>query len=1850
MFTNREIAALSEEKQEKLLKLIEEKGVEYGVFPLSAEQERMWFLYQLDTSNPFYNGITAQEFDGEVKEEDIRATLKAIIDKQNILRTIFITIRGKSYQVVLDEYELPFETYDISQDNQEKRMHEIVSGENQTPFHLTEEIPIKAIFIKRGEKKSTLLIKLHHICSDGWSYGIFLQEFKDAYTQICTNGACKLTPLSYRYTDYGIWQNKMMQTEQYADQIAFWKETLKGGKEEILFCFEKKDLEKKSRGDAVQRILENEVLEQLKGIAQVHHTSVYIVTLALYFWNLWKYTSQETIQIGTPVANRQKEEYEKIMGYFANTLVLRANMDKNMTFLDLLEQVKEVTVNAMANQDVPFDKLVDALAIERSSELTPLFQIMFSLRNKTLASGDMMEQEELPNSIMSFHTMGAEYVDYIQFKMILTLTQYEDRMIVDLGYNKDIFEEDYMNWFLDDYVNLLHQVSQGRNPKLVEEFRTKAEYLLNKEKIDYIPSEIVVEANCVPVEEGVEFYEAGDLCVLGMDGSTVLPGRVGKIAVKRNGSDTWYLTGDRGYLDCCGKLQVTYYKYQRYKIGNEVQSVAALTQNILEETSSSACVITTHAENGKVHFMVYYAGNEEISNEQFVTLLKEDEREHITIQSIRLVYLPLDQYGTYDTKRLDSEIYEGIKNLTLEQQGSYLSELCKNAEKKNSLNISALYYVDSMKHESDNDEPESKELSYAFGGVLPELPYYTLRDLLEHQAQMYGDKKIRFIQYNEEATFLTYAQLSEEANKTAQGLYEKGIRKGEKVIMMTKRLDWFLKTLWGLIYLGAIPVPLGPVKLVNNEADAAVDKFKKVYGKLVHPLVLTSEGEKNDVAEVGEAFNMDITRLWSMEELPSEAECTYRTELEEKNTAIILFTSGSTGMPKGVELCHRNILKRSQATTIYNKQTDQDISLNWMPLDHVGGVVMFHIRDVFGGVEQIQVETAEIVKSPLLWMDYVNQYRVNLTWAPNFAYALVVQKRDEIKNYDWDLSCLRFILNGGELIQEKSSLDFLKVLRSKGLPQDAMYPSWGMSETSSGVLFSKYFGKRNYNGYVEVGEPIPGDEFRIVDDENQIVPQGVVGSLQIRGETVTKGYYDASDTNRESFTDDGWFITGDLAIMRDYQITLTGRNNDLVIINGVNYTCTEIENAALDTAATADVVVAVGVTGKSNVGEKLAVFYVDESSETDKEVRKKLRKGIFEKFGLQVDILVKLTNDEVPRGALEKVQRKKIKQRYQDGEYDERMEQVVESFDNWFYEEVWIPESYHTFRNKKKESYLIFADPCGMANVAGKRLEQEGNSCYYVYMGNENVMKDQEIILDYHQEESYQWLFKTLEEKNITCTTILHNWCYTTYGIIELEEAQNIGIYSLKELITCAEHYRINRIIIATNYVNAIGEKTSIMPEKATLIGFLRSAKLEIEHTKFIHVDFDLEQPLENGNALYYECMQVKTESDISYRDGVRLRMNIKQILLDEKDKVTPYVKNEGLYVVTGGLGGIGTHLTKYLITQYNAHIISVGRSNIQEQEEKRLVLERLQALGSVTYVEADISRPDEFKHAIQTVEQILDRQIDGIFHLAGTMDLANHYDKMTEHLVRTESKATYEAMFAAKINGTNEIFALAKERQNVNVVCFSSCNGVFGGNSFSAYSAANSYLDAKTYQMQQGTSASYVNINWSMWERTGMSESVDDNMSSISVAMGYQLITSDLGMPSLECLLQRNIQRSIVGIDGKNTNINQKYQSSYYLHVVQAEECEEEILTEMEGKVRTVWEEILGHSNFTKTDKFFEIGGNSIMSIQLAAAMNKISPIKIEVVDLFKYTSVERLAEYIQDNQKEEAEKEEDELVGMTF
>lgn len=360
---------------------------------------------------------------------------------------------------------------------------------------------------------------------------------------------------------------------------------------------------------------------------------------------------------------------------------------------------------------------------------------------------------------------------------------------------------------------------------------------------------------------------------------------------------------------------------------------------------------------------------------------------------------------------------------------------------------------------------------------------------------------------------------------------------------------------------GLVPVPLPVAPAYQEASHSAVNKLLNAWQMLDAPLVLTSAAIAQDIRALrrGDATELRVAAIEALRQCAPDRR---PHEAAPDDVTLLLLTSGSTGQPKAVMQSHHSLLCRSIGTTQMNRFSSQDISLNWMPLDHVGGIVMFHLRDVYLGCQQMHAPIALVLSQPLQWLDWIEHYRATITWAPNFAYGLINDRAEALTQRRWDLSSMRFILNAGEAIVPKTARRFLQLLAPHGLPATCMHPAWGMSETSSAVTFSGSFSlahTADEDTFTAVGAPIPGVSIRIVDAQGIPVPEGVIGSLQVTGEPVTSGYYQSPALNAEAFTADGWFQTGDLGMLRAGQLTITGREKDVIIINGINYYSHEIE-------------------------------------------------------------------------------------------------------------------------------------------------------------------------------------------------------------------------------------------------------------------------------------------------------------------------------------------------------------------------------------------------------------------------------------------------------------------------------------------------------------------------------------------------------------------------------------------------------------------------------------------------------------------------------------------------------------------
>ncbi|HHO59646.1 MAG TPA: AMP-dependent synthetase, partial [Thiotrichales bacterium] len=404
----------------------------------------------------------------------------------------------------------------------------------------------------------------------------------------------------------------------------------------------------------------------------------------------------------------------------------------------------------------------------------------------------------------------------------------------------------------------------------------------------------------------------------------------------------------------------------------------------------------------------------------------------------------------------------------------------------------------------DEETPEpgkkAKAIVHAAGQVLTdrldEHHDLNLTSMLRRAAEQSPEKGIVYIDAAGDEQFQPYPQLLQEAETMLAGLLAQGIKAGDKVLLQCEDNRDFLNVFWACILGAMVPVPLSiaPDYTLDN---AVVQKLFNVWQSLDQPVVVCSDNLTDEIirvaAQLGGSSAAMAKKLLGVKSLQQHGKNTDRatcTGIEQPpgQLTLLLLTSGSTGTPKAVMHTHQTLINRCAATSVANHFGPEDISLNWMPLDHVGGIVMFHLRDVYNTCQQIQVATSWVLEQPLRWLDIIEDKHATVSWAPNFAYALIVDQATTLARQQRDLSSMRFFLNGGEPVVPRTASLFLKLLEPHQLAGDSMHPAWGMSETASAACYSDHFSTGSVTAagaFVAVGAPIPNTAIRIVDRNNQ---------------------------------------------------------------------------------------------------------------------------------------------------------------------------------------------------------------------------------------------------------------------------------------------------------------------------------------------------------------------------------------------------------------------------------------------------------------------------------------------------------------------------------------------------------------------------------------------------------------------------------------------------------------------------------------------------------------------------------------------------------------------------------------------
>ncbi|MEM8922171.1 MAG: SDR family NAD(P)-dependent oxidoreductase [Actinomycetota bacterium] len=1005
------------------------------------------------------------------------------------------------------------------------------------------------------------------------------------------------------------------------------------------------------------------------------------------------------------------------------------------------------------------------------------------------------------------------------------------------------------------------------------------------------------------------------------------------------------------------------------------------------------------------------------------------------------------------------------------------------------------------------------------GGPARPIRFADLGEALE--AAAVGGRSITFLDDRGAPETVTYAALLDEARRLAAGMGPAGLTAGDVVPVAYARNRSVVPLLWAgiLAGVGIAPFPHRP------EVGGLRQRLAQVRARL-GPTMIVADELDGVLVEAGLDPTTGIPAAALAGDGADGPDRPFeRPAVDLDRPAVVLLTSGSTAAPKAVPVTHRMILTRSEGAAAACGVGADDVSMNWMPLDHVGGVVMFHLRDVVLGCDQIQAPTTWVLADPLRWLDTVDAYRVSTTWAPNFAFGLVADEAARLADRTLDLSCLRHILNGGEAVRPDAVARFLDAATPHGLPADAVRPAWGMSETCSGETDAAGYDPRigapalaAHPEIVSVGRPYPGFAMRIVDEAGAIATEGAVGQLQVRGDAVFGGYLnDDEGRNREAFVV-GWFRTGDLALLVDGELYITGRDKGDILLSGVNVSCEVVEDLVETTGMVErSFTIAIGLPDTRAGGEYLTVFAAPVPGHDLHDVATAVDRVIVDRYA-QSPTVVLLDRAAIPKTNIGKRQRTLLRERHEGGELQpllvrDRAGERARTVTDVVRRIEWCPEGrIHPPANPERVAVIGAAternrDMVALLTDAGidTRLFEAGSDEGAVAAVTAALADGAELIAIADRARNWS------NPHDAALQAVATQVHYRRLLAPILDDGVGPDANRCRELVVVADDVSATP---GTGQLNLPG---------GVLRGLIESADIETDRVRCRLVATTPDTP---AAELVAELLAREVGATVAVTPQGRFAPRLARV----GDGVTTSTITDRLrpgapILVTGGLGGVGKAVVAHLRAHHQARLLLVGR---RDPEAARADLDTL-GIGpddpAVTYVALDVSRPAALADAVARAETRWGAPLAGAFHLASHSPVEEPIARSVD--LEPELERTVGANLAAKVEGAGALATVLADRPDAFLVLYSSVAGIFGFATGSDYAAANSFLDLLAHSDQGPT---FQSLAWGGWAES--ISTTDQLLASLAYARGVSAMSNVEALDSLDAALTIDERLLVVGVD----------------------------------------------------------------------------------------------------------------------
>ncbi|MGD9899868.1 MAG: amino acid adenylation domain-containing protein, partial [Calditrichaceae bacterium] len=431
-------------------------------FPLSFAQQRLWFLDQLEPESPFYNIPEIYRIKGDLNINVFEEGFNEIIRRHESLRTVFLTLNGSPVQKIFDEYRISIKVTDLKHLKSAEKENEIqrISREKSLEPISLNTLPLFHIeLLKIGNHDYAVIMVIHHIISDNWSSQVMMRELSVIYDAFLHKRPSPLAHVKLQYADFAFWQRSWLKGDVLDKQLKYWRNQLDGIPPVLELPTDRpRSAMQTFKGAYLPFSIDKNLADRIKKLSHEENATLFMVLLAAFQTLLYRYTNEEIISVGTPIANRNRPEIEGIVGFFVNTLVMRANISGKISYRQLIQNVRETALGAYAHQDVPFEKIVDAVQPERNTSHSPLFQVMFVILN-------LPEKSENGSSDLVISPIEA-HSGTSKFDITMFMTEEKDQISGALEYNTDLFEKSTISVMLDHFQNLLNGMVTNPNEQV----------------------------------------------------------------------------------------------------------------------------------------------------------------------------------------------------------------------------------------------------------------------------------------------------------------------------------------------------------------------------------------------------------------------------------------------------------------------------------------------------------------------------------------------------------------------------------------------------------------------------------------------------------------------------------------------------------------------------------------------------------------------------------------------------------------------------------------------------------------------------------------------------------------------------------------------------------------------------------------------------------------------------------------------------------------------------------------------------------------------------------------------------------------------------------------------------------------------------------------------------------------------------------------------------------------------------------------------------------------------------------------------------------------------------------------